>query len=417
MMVIDTAIVSVSLSTERYPNTSTSLILFISFVAVFLFGNYWFLGYTKTASTPKTAGFNGISLIKWAATVAQIAISLLLFILIAEMFFTSEYSLVIITLIIYISYAPSIIFLIFLVYKFAAWFIDHRSLMILCYSIGFSSMVLALIASSIYLQSQILNADPVVTPKPVSEYSGLGYSLSSIAALYEYASIASFVFVWIPTAVLLRSHFVRKIRYSFTVTVPLILFLSPFFATELGVVDKMFLDYGDQFTLVYYIIFSPYQQLGGLLFGMAFWVTGKKVKRRHLKTLLNISGIGISLLFGSSVIHGLNYVVYPPFGLITISFLGLASYMLLVGIYSSAKELAKDTVIRREIYRVAKREISLLSEIGMAELNKTIQSKVEPMIARLEPSWEEERRRLLEEDDYMKFVAEAIAELHTQRTP
>jgi hypothetical protein len=195
------------------------------------------------------------------------------------------------------------------------------------------------------------------------------------------------------------------------------LFLSPFFATELGVVDKMFLDYGDQFTLVYYIIFSPYQQLGGLLFGMAFWVTGKKVKRRHLKTLLNISGIGISLLFGSSVIHGLNYVVYPPFGLITISFLGLASYMLLVGIYSSAKELAKDTVIRREIYRVAKREISLLSEIGMAELNKTIQSKVEPMIARLEPSWEEERRRLLEEDDYMKFVAEAIAELHTQRTP
>jgi hypothetical protein len=333
------------------------------------------------------------------------------------MFFTSEYSLVIITLIIYISYAPSIIFLIFLVYKFAAWFIDHRSLMILCYSIGFSSMVLALIASSIYLQSQILNADPVVTPKPVSEYSGLGYSLSSIAALYEYASIASFVFVWIPTAVLLRSHFVRKIRYSFTVTVPLILFLSPFFATELGVVDKMFLDYGDQFTLVYYIIFSPYQQLGGLLFGMAFWVTGKKVKRRRLKTLLNISGIGISLLFGSSVIHGLNYVVYPPFGLITISFLGLASYMLLVGIYSSAKELAKDTVIRREIYRVAKREISLLSEIGMAELNKTIQSKVEPMIARLEPSWEEERRRLLEEDDYMKFVAEAIAELHTQRTP
>ncbi|MGA9168498.1 MAG: hypothetical protein WB053_14055 [Nitrososphaeraceae archaeon] len=31
--------------------------------------------------------------------------------------------------------------------------------------------------------------------------------------------------------------------------------------------------------------------------------------------------------------------------------------------------------------------------------------------------WEEERRRLLEEDDYMKFVAEAIAELQTQRTP
>ena len=157
----------------------------------------------------------------------------------------------------------------------------------------------------------------------------------------------------------------------------------------------MFLEYGEQFSLVYYIAFSPYQQLGGLLFGMAFWVTAKKVKRRNLKTLLNISGIGILLLFGSSVIHGLNYIAFPPFGLVTISFLALASYLLLVGIYTSARELAKDTVIRREINRVVEREFGLLRQIGMAELNKTIQSRVAPIISKLEPSWEEEQRRQL----------------------
>jgi hypothetical protein len=275
-------------------------------------------------------------------------------------------------------------------------------------------MTLALVTSTIYLQSQISNADPVVSPRPVSEYSSLGYGLSSLAALYEYATIISFVFIWIPSALLLRSHFTGKVRYWSIAVIPLILFLIPIFANELGLIDRMFFEYGEQFSFVYYVVFSPYQQLGGLLFGMAFWVTAKRVKRRNLKTLLNISGIGILLLFGSSVIHGLNYIVFPPFGIVTISFLGLASYLLLVGIYTSAKELAKDTVVRREIYRVAENEFSLLREIGMAELDKTILTKVEPMIARLEPSWEEEQRRLHEEDDYMKFVEEAIVELQAK---
>ena len=221
----------------------------------------------------------------------------------------------------------------------------------------------------------------------MSDYSSLGYGLSALATLYEYAIIVSFVFIWIPSSLLLRSHFAGKVRYWCIVMIPLTLFLFPVFANELGLVTRMFLEYGYQFSFVYYVVFSPYQQLGGLLFGMAFWVTAKRVKRRNLKTLLNLSGIGILLLFGSSVIHGLNYIVFPPFGIVTVSFLGLASYLLLVGIYASAKELAKDTVIRREIHRVAEKEFGLLPQIGMAELNKTILSRVAPMIARLESSW------------------------------
>ena len=290
--------------------------------------------------------------------------------------------------------------------------------MILFYAIGFSSMIIALVASVIYLQTRISYADPVVSLMPINMsvggYSNLGYSLVSLATTYNYASIISFVFIWIPTAELLRSHFVRKIRYWCTVSIPLFFFFFPFLANELGVVDRMFFEYGDQFSLVYYFVFSPYQQMGGLLFGVAFWVTAMHVKRKHLKTLLNTTGIGISLLFGSTVIHGLTYIVFPPFGLVTISFLGLASYMILVGIYTSAKELAKDTVIRREIYRVAEKEFSLLRQIGMAELNKSIQSRVAPMISKLNPSWEEEQRRLLEENDYKKFIEEALVELQAR---
>ena len=42
------------------------------------------------------------------------------------------------------------------------------------------------------------------------------------------------------------------------------------------------------------------------------------------------SGIGMTLLFGFTVIHGLSYILAPPFGLITLSFmsLGFISYQL-----------------------------------------------------------------------------------------
>ena len=60
------------------------------------------------------------------------------------------------------------------------------------------------------------------------------------------------------------------------------------------------------------------------------------------------SGIGMTLLFGSTVIHGLSYILAPPFGLITLSFMGLGSYILSIGIFTSSRELARDSVVRRE---------------------------------------------------------------------
>ena len=59
---------------------------------------------------------------------------------------------------------------------------------------------------------------------------------------------------------------------------------------------------------------------------------------------------------------------YPPFGLIMISFFGLASYLLLIGIYSSAISVAEDSNLRRSIRSFAMKESRLLDSIGMAQV-------------------------------------------------
>jgi hypothetical protein len=44
---------------------------------------------------------------------------------------------------------------------------------------------------------------------------------------------------------------------------------------------------------------------------------------------------------------------YPPFRLATISMFGLSSYLILVGIYSSAISVAADSELRRSIHKFA----------------------------------------------------------------
>jgi hypothetical protein len=47
---------------------------------------------------------------------------------------------------------------------------------------------------------------------------------------------------------------------------------------------------------------------------------------------------------------------YPPFGIITTSLMGLSSYLVLVGIYSSAVSLSQDSELRRDIRDITIRE-------------------------------------------------------------
>ena len=58
---------------------------------------------------------------------------------------------------------------------------------------------------------------------------------------------------------------------------------------------------------------------------------------------------------------------YPPFGLPTICYVGLASYLILVGIYSSALSVANDVVLRRSIRKSVQENSNLLGHIGEAQ--------------------------------------------------
>ncbi|MGB0028259.1 MAG: hypothetical protein WBP64_15595, partial [Nitrososphaeraceae archaeon] len=130
---------------------------------------------------------------------------------------------------------------------------------------------------------------------------------------------------------------------------------------------------------------------------------------RISKSLL-ISSIGIAILFGSVEITPLQYHVYPPYGLITESFIPLGSYLLLVGISISAKNISQDAELRKEFYRRAESQLNLLKAIGVSEMEKELMKQVASLQKR--SSITEIPDETLEDEKVKVIIREVLDELY-----
>ena len=131
-----------------------------------------------------------------------------------------------------------------------------------------------------------------------------------------------------------------------------------------------------------------------------------------------ISAYGMMLLFCSNQASGLVLVPYPPFGLATVSFFGLASYLIFIGIYSSAISVAQDSELRQSIRGFAIKNSRLLDSIGMAQMEHQIQKRVIALAKQNQDRIREAsgiESSLTEED--MKQYLELVHEGSRQRTP
>ena len=164
------------------------------------------------------------------------------------------------------------------------------------------------------------------------------------------------------------------------VCIPIIYFFFPFFAQSFGIFEQLRLTFAHRFELIYSIMFAPYKQVGGLLFGMVFLTASSAVRRSEIKVSLLITAAGVILLFGSNIVNGLAVLVSPPFGIVAISYMGLASFLLLTGLMVFTKYTAKDIVIRKELHKSINNDAHLLKNLSLAEIERDIAVKVKPLM-------------------------------------
>jgi hypothetical protein len=160
------------------------------------------------------------------------------------------------------------------------------------------------------------------------------------------------------------------------VSIPLVYFLSQFQPLILDLFATYRLSEPVLFGIVYTLIISGSKPAGGVLFGIAFWSIARTIRRSAVRDYMFISAYGIMLLFTSNQATVLITAPYPPFGLATISFMAISSYLILVGVYSSAISVAQDVNLRKSIRKTVEHESNLLDNIGTSQMEQEIHRRV-----------------------------------------
>ena len=216
---------------------------------------------------------------------------------------------------------------------------------------------------------------------------------------------------------LVLRHYSEKLgnkKYLFIVSLPLVYFLIQFQAIFFNLFSVFLNSEPVLFSILYTLTFTLSKPLGGILFSIIFWTTSRKLDTNVvIRNYMIVSAYGLMLVFISNQAVVLVTASYPPFGLATVSFMGLSSYFVFIGIYASAIYVAEDTKLRRTIRKYALGEAKLLDSIGMGFMEDRIRKSVIKIANEQQKNLTELTgiNRSLSEEEVNKYVAEVIQEI------
>jgi hypothetical protein len=169
--------------------------------------------------------------------------------------------------------------------------------------------------------------------------------------------------------------------------------------------------------IIYNLIFGLSKPLGGILFGVAFWIIAKRLGSIPVRNYMIISAYGLLLLFTSNQAIILVNFNYPPFGLATVSFMGLSSYLVLVGIYSAAISVSQDVNLRRSIRKSVLNEARLLDNIGSAEMERQIVQEVFRVAKRNEEDMKQETglSTSIQREEILGYLDDILREIKSKK--
>jgi hypothetical protein len=159
-------------------------------------------------------------------------------------------------------------------------------------------------------------------------------------------------------------------------------------------------------------ILSFSKPIGGFTFAIAFWKIARITRyHKNLNIHLIIAGWGILLIFGTNQSMTQTLTPYPPFGLPTITILVLASYFILIGIYSSATLVTINKDLRNVINKYTEQS-NLLNLIGKAELERELHETVMKIVSEKDAIGNTLEKKIdVDENELKKYLDSVIREV------
>ena len=320
-----------------------------------------------------------MSIISKAMVAVQVGIIVLIFVILAEIALAYMYHTVFIIAILMTSFLTAAFMMALLSWRFIIWLKSHKNRLIVMYLLATLFISVSAFSGVLHFLDQLLLQPDVVHPKQYGDFIiHVGRGNLSLVYFYALFSAVAFVFLWIGTVFLLQSYQKKLggMKYWIMMSIPLLYFLSQFQPLVLNFLLTNSSGNPVLFNLVYIVMVDASRPIGGVLFAFAFILASRRVENHQVKGYLVVSGIGFLLLLVSYHAQALITSPFPPLGLLSASYFGLSSYLIFVGIYSSALSISQDSILRGSIRRSVETEVSFLKNIGDAEMKQRILERV-----------------------------------------
>jgi hypothetical protein len=361
-------------------SSSSGILIFIVIAFAYTIGQFSIIHFSKMAAKTTISRNNYLLWATKTVTYGQYLLILFFVIIILQIIFLERYNSTILILAIAMSNGLGIFTMIVLAQRLLSYFKWEKDLIVLTYGISAIIVAITALVTTMFMGGVLLT-------KPLSVYPGSetafpSFDPNSLTSLLNYIyyilAIVSFISIWVGTLLLMNQYSrvmgnrrrilsVTALILGFYLSQVLIIYLSPYFIFNQDDLAS--------FLFYYRVTFAISSTVGGILFGIPFLQIAQKFSRSPtVRNYAIISASGLILFFvsGSATVY---QTPYPPFGLATVSLIGLSSYLVLLGIYSLAISVSEDERLRRFTLKTAK-EFKFLHSMGMAEQGQEIEKRI-----------------------------------------
>ncbi len=294
---------------------------------------------------------------------------------------------------------------------------------VLLYALSTAMVAIAIGLNAAIYSGLLLQKPDIISFSQLEEVHFTEISVSTAGwagALYFVGWIPfllGFILVWGGSVFLLRdfSYKIGKVKLWLIVSLPLAAYLIAIVPTMMLISENRFV-FDDPSLLSFRILFKLAVVVGGLFFGMIFFVIARTIEQipqtRALIAYVSIAGLGITMLtilLASPVYHA----TYPPFGVSSSSFVVFASYMVSIGFYYSAVSVSQDVRLRRDIRALATSETQFLDSIAYSQMEREVKQRAFNVAKKLQHELTEQTgiQSTLNDKDIASYLEQVIEEI------
>ena len=395
------------------------IIYFIVTVTSLIIQAFLLMTSIRIAFTTKKATSHLSMIIRYLYVGSHMAVIGSIAYLLAEQVVTYRYHTVLLELIVALSFIPSILIFISLAFRNLKSFSSTKSKIVMVYGIAIIAIAVQLIIAFCYIEINLYSKPEIITPDRNPWASYFYTSLQSkMSVSYEISEAISFIIIWISSILLTKPYVqkIGKIKYSITLSVPIIYFLfqySPLLLEQMGTLSYLVMAEGSLFLYFYNFVLNTVNIGTGILIGISFYVLSRSLVYDDLKYYLIICGTGIMIIFSSGVSTILTLAPFPAWAIVSLSFILPASFLFLIGLDSATYYIASDTLIRRYLYR-HRDQFGLFQALGYTKASDIVEQKVRKQLdnvkdkAFFEPVYELE--------DTKEYIQKVIKEMKESDT-